>query len=355
MANSFPEVLKHPLLPELNIIRTLIDLNQNHAAVILLTDLIRKHPDDFFLYFLRGLALLEEGNAQDALNDLNKSLQLKPDYPPAMFQAGFIYVQRTQLNEAHALFSKLKKLDSMNPHIYHYLGLIAHMKNEKEKAIRYWKKALRLNPHFLPAVYNLKLYDIRIDTIPTLEENLAEAQLVDQRRQIEAKIREINVFLELKNAQYELYVGKKGLVWLSATDQKAFTFINEGVRVQELDRPKVKEVLKILKSMVVYCANDYSVDDIFWELDFGKGQYFLYYRRKINDFQWAAYHEGRFQLKKIPVFFKFRINSNSQMDDLRLNGNVFLIQQDKTYYLIDNLGTEISYQVIDTLNPLQGN
>lgn len=340
------------LLYDVQLIRTLIDLNQNHAAVILLTDLLKIHKTVPLLYHLRGQALLEEGNAEAALTDFQKAIKLDPDLQPSLYYLGQLYVQRTDLEEAHRIFKKLEKMDPSNPSIYHFLGLIAHMKNEKEKAVRYWQKALRLNPHFSPAIYNLKLYNIQTEETSTLQENLEEAYIVDQKKKIEEKIRSIEVVHEIKHDPYELFVGNKGVVWLANNTNNAFTFLGGKVNVQVIEKSKVKELVKILQSVIVRCAHSTAVDNIFWELDFGKGQYFIYYRHKINEFQWDAYHEGRFQSKKVPIFFKFRINSSVQIDDLLLNGNVFLIESKKKYYVVENLGTPLSYNIIDSLDML---
>lgn len=347
-SDSMPEFLLHQSL----LIKSMIDLNKNHDAVALSTALIEDGFQKPLFYFLRGMALLEEGNAEQALHEFQEAVQRDPQFEPAWYQLGQLYLQRSELDKAHEILRRLEKNHASNPHIYHFLGLIAHIRKENEKAIRYWQKALRIQPDFIPAIHNLKSLGVESDTVRPLDESIHDAEMAHLQRQVVEQIREIEVIREFRHEPYEIYYGRKGLIWISTKDQKSFTYLQGTVHLQEISREQVKELVKILESMIISLATNHEVEQIFWELDFGKGQYFIYYREKISGIQWQSYHEGRLQTKKVPLFFKFRIISPIILEDLKLNGNIFLIEMDKRFYLMDNLGTDLSYTVLDTLDKL---
>ncbi|MCK5075082.1 MAG: hypothetical protein KAR38_01845, partial [Calditrichia bacterium] len=162
-------------------------------------------------------------------------------------------------------------------------------------------------------------------------------------------------FLEVlespQNEPYEFYLGRKGFVYLHRDNFKSFTYLEGKYNYQVISKPTVKKVLQIILSMIVHAAN-LKVENIFWEISYGHGQYYIYHRENTNKKIWEAYTEGRYQKKKVPIFFKFRINSKEKLDDQQLNGNILMLKEEDKYYLIDNLGTDISYKLINSLSSI---
>ncbi|GAB4184115.1 MAG: hypothetical protein Kow00108_21680 [Calditrichia bacterium] len=337
-------------LTQLRMIKTLMDLHQNHAAVILLNDLLKSAQQRHLVLTLRAQSLMNEGNFEAAFSDLQKAVKIKPDFAPALYYMGQLLVQRSQNEEAKEIFERLKKLAPEEAGIYHYLGLIAHIRQEKEKAIRYWQKALRKDPNFSPAYYNLKLYDIHVDHLKSLNENLEDMKLMKIRTEIENKIRILNNRKDFQNGPYKFYWGSNGFIYLNEDNFKSFTWLEGEVRYLQMDKPHLKELMKIIESLMVELANEPTIDQIFWEMDYGKGQYFLYLREKLSEAQWQSYSEGRYQSKKVPEFLKLRMVGNGTYKELPFRGNIFLLKQDKSFHLFENLGTDKDYSVIDVLD-----
>ncbi|MCK5075577.1 MAG: tetratricopeptide repeat protein, partial [Calditrichia bacterium] len=290
------------------------------------------------------------------MEQYKKALDKNKNYGKALVHLGQIYLQRTDVDNAKEYLKRASKIIKKDPAVYHSLGLAAHIKGEETKAIKYWKKALRLNKNFKPALENLKLHDVHIQKKVALKDSLKESEILEQRKNIENKIKFLEVLESPKNDPFEFYLGRKGFVYLHNVDFKSYTYIDGEYNYQVISKPTVKKVLQIILSMIVHAAN-LQVENIFWEVSYGHGQYYIYNRENTNNKEienCEAYTEGRYQKKKTPVFFKFRINSKEKLDDQQLNGNILLLKEEDKYYLIDNLGTDISYKLINSLSSMDG-
>jgi DnaJ family protein C protein 3 len=72
-------------------------LQQYHAAVEL-------DPTDYQIYFRRATVLLATGKVKAALPDLDKVVQLKPDFIAGRIQRGNILLKQGQLDDAQEDF-----------------------------------------------------------------------------------------------------------------------------------------------------------------------------------------------------------------------------------------------------------
>lgn len=82
-------------------------LSHYHAAV-------EGDPNNYLTYFKRGTVYLALGKSKFALMDLDRVLQLKPDFNSARLQRGNVHLKQAQLNEAKADFKKVLEEDPYN-------------------------------------------------------------------------------------------------------------------------------------------------------------------------------------------------------------------------------------------------
>ncbi len=104
-----------------------------------------------------GIALMQEGKIEAAINHFQKALQLNPGFKMA----------ENNLNRALAIWdglgtdiSRLQDLLKDNPDNveWHFqLGNLYFRKDDPSQAMQQYKRALQLNPKFLPALNNLAL------------------------------------------------------------------------------------------------------------------------------------------------------------------------------------------------------
>ncbi|MFT7274110.1 MAG: tetratricopeptide (TPR) repeat protein, partial [Spirosomataceae bacterium] len=77
-------------------------------------------------YYTRGIANFISGDEKDALEDLNKSIELNPTYADAHFRRGMVRSTMGLQYEAIADFSNTIKIDGSYAEAYYMRGLIKH-------------------------------------------------------------------------------------------------------------------------------------------------------------------------------------------------------------------------------------
>ena len=79
-----------PKEAEINILIALYNKKQINDLLIQVNSLKLKFPNFYYLYFLKGLALKEQGEYENALVEIKKSLYLKPDFFEGLYEEGNI-------------------------------------------------------------------------------------------------------------------------------------------------------------------------------------------------------------------------------------------------------------------------
>ena len=117
----------------------------------------KMNPKDPFTQHDLGLCYREKKLMNDALTHLNKAIQVKPSFTPARNSLGRVYLEIGQTDKAIAIFKEIAK-DALyaTPHFpLANLGLAYYQKGEYAIALRYYHRALKLEPNFVFAVHGL--------------------------------------------------------------------------------------------------------------------------------------------------------------------------------------------------------
>jgi tetratricopeptide (TPR) repeat protein len=119
---------------------------RNQKAIELLTQAIRRSPQDHRLYNDRGVAYKRSGDLEKALVDYTKSLEIKPDFTNALNNRGVVYLLKGALDKAIADLSRALKCGGLEEKIYTNLGLAFAEKGDHQAAIQSFNKALSYGP-----------------------------------------------------------------------------------------------------------------------------------------------------------------------------------------------------------------
>lgn len=84
---------------------------------------------------------LQKKNAE-ALQEYKAVLELRPDYPPAIFNMALIYSSTGNLERATQLYERVLEVDPNYSDAYRSLGAIAYLNNNFSEALRYFEKFL---------------------------------------------------------------------------------------------------------------------------------------------------------------------------------------------------------------------
>ncbi len=114
-------------------------------------------PDDPYLQNDLGLAYKGKDRLDLAIQHFKKAIVLKPNYAPAMNNLGTAYMEQQNWDEAIVCFKSITEdLLYATPHYpLSNLGLAYYHLKKYDLSEKYYQKALRVEPKFLPAIRGL--------------------------------------------------------------------------------------------------------------------------------------------------------------------------------------------------------
>lgn len=114
----------------------------------LLTELVRIAPKEKTVLFALGLWYRQNNNIDEAINQLNKAIDLDPQYGEAINQIAYQYLQKGEFAKALSYFRRYVALnpDDANPH--DSMGDLLWQMGKLDEAIGEYKKALAIKPDF---------------------------------------------------------------------------------------------------------------------------------------------------------------------------------------------------------------
>ena len=123
-------------------------------GVTVWTDVIEKNPSDPGLYNNRGQAFLTAGYFEEAFQDFNKAIALKPDYKHALTDRGNVYYATKQYALAISDFNAAIAVDKTFALAY-YDRANAYVRVQKfDLAFQDYSTALQLKPDYGEAFFN---------------------------------------------------------------------------------------------------------------------------------------------------------------------------------------------------------
>ncbi|HOY31757.1 MAG TPA: tetratricopeptide repeat protein [Bacteroidales bacterium] len=116
-------------------------------GIVLFTDVIKKYPDSYHAYWVRGNIKCKSNNYESALDDYNKSLQNNPNFLLCLNQRSLILIDQFKNYPAALQDLNLSiKLDSNTAETYNNRGQIYEKMNDTAAALRDFNKAIMIDP-----------------------------------------------------------------------------------------------------------------------------------------------------------------------------------------------------------------
>lgn len=108
-------------------------------------------------HYKLALSRMEEGSLQPAFVELQKTIRLNPGEKRAYYALGYIYSQFGDYKMAEESLMKATRIDPEYPEAYNSLGVLYTRTNQWGKAIKAFKRALKIPLYISPdtAYYNL--------------------------------------------------------------------------------------------------------------------------------------------------------------------------------------------------------
>lgn len=102
-----------------------------------------------------GAEALEQGDLPTAEARLALALEFHPRFVEALVNLGLVELSRGNHERARTLFLRARNLNEDLPHPHHGLGVLAHKQLKLHEADAHYRKALAVNPDFIPSRANL--------------------------------------------------------------------------------------------------------------------------------------------------------------------------------------------------------
>jgi tetratricopeptide (TPR) repeat protein len=102
-----------------------------------------------------GAALLRQGKLDEAIDQYQEAIRLKPDYANAHNNLGIALARKGQTDEAIRQYREALRLKPDHADAHNGLGVALHEKGQMDEAVRHLQEALRLKPDHGDAHYNL--------------------------------------------------------------------------------------------------------------------------------------------------------------------------------------------------------
>uniref|UniRef100_A0A8C1QAS3 Protein O-mannosyl-transferase TMTC3 n=2 Tax=Cyprinus carpio TaxID=7962 RepID=A0A8C1QAS3_CYPCA len=131
------------------------------------------------LWYNLAIVNIEMKDPSEALRNFNRALDLNPRHKLALFNSALLMQESGEAKfrpEANRRFLTYVKEEPDDANGYFNLGMLAMDANENEEAERWMREAIRLQPGFRSALFNLALLysqsQRELDALPVLEELL---------------------------------------------------------------------------------------------------------------------------------------------------------------------------------------
>ncbi|MEW8955594.1 tetratricopeptide repeat protein [Clostridium sp.] len=124
--------------------------NKYDEVIKLTTDIIKEYPDSYRAYTLRGIAYAYKSsvissNKTKAMEDLDKSLEIKEDYGYGRFNKGLAYALFGEYDEALEWYDKALEVE--NYHWSHYgKAAIYAKRGDAANSVKNLREAIKIKP-----------------------------------------------------------------------------------------------------------------------------------------------------------------------------------------------------------------
>ena len=121
-----------------------------------LKNAIRLYPEYSDAHYELAILYKKQNKYGKAINSIKEAIALKKNEPTYLETLGSIYYEVDSVMLAVQVLNSSLEIDKQNPYVFFILGNIAIFKqNDTQSALRYYKKAVELNPDITDGLINL--------------------------------------------------------------------------------------------------------------------------------------------------------------------------------------------------------
>jgi tetratricopeptide (TPR) repeat protein len=130
-------------------------------------------------YYKSGLQKDLEGNYRESLQDLNKAIELKSDYAPAIDLRGMVNLKLCRFSKAIRDFNRVLELVPGSAEYLNHRGIANYCIQCFDLALRDYSLAIEMDPQFAKAYYNRGILKLEISDNEGAAEDLEKAEMLN--------------------------------------------------------------------------------------------------------------------------------------------------------------------------------
>ncbi len=134
-----------------------LNLGEREKAINHYMAALQIDPNWVEVYNNLGIALMQEGKIEAAIRQFQKAIELKPNFVMAKNNLNRAVAFQKELETEILRLQTLLKENPGNVEMHFQLGNLYFRRGDQSQAMKQYKKALQLNPKYLPALNNLAL------------------------------------------------------------------------------------------------------------------------------------------------------------------------------------------------------
>ena len=141
-----------------NLGSALVNKGQFDEAITQLQECLRLKPDDgsppaerAIIHSNLGIALVDQGQIDEAISQFQEAIHLQPDYADAHYNLGIALAKKGQMDEAISQYQEAIRLKPDYALAHYNLGVAFASKGQIDEAISQYQEAIRLKPDYAMA------------------------------------------------------------------------------------------------------------------------------------------------------------------------------------------------------------
>lgn len=289
-------------------------------------------------HFALGMACMEQGCPQEALDAFLAAHARDPDYAPTLHNIGHPYLELGEPEEAIPWLERSLSRAPRHVATLHQLGVACERLGRRDEAVSWWQRALEIDPDYEPA--QRRLYEVGEGPAPPDEPRLTPTgrQLRAMTPVVKARMRQPEVY---RNGGVTLtFDGQVGFVLEDSENPlNATVYAGGPFRAGHITDEDLLDLMGVVK-LLLHLANVENTRNVA-VLVYYAGRPAFNYQARLEGGEAVDFEShGRFVATEVPRFFKLRIDSDlsSPYADPMQGTLIYLNQDSEAGILVSTLG-----------------
>lgn len=318
-----------------------VELGDFHLVERKAKRMMAADPDRPEGHFALGVACVEQGRYQEALEAFQAAHSRDPNHAPTLYNIGHTYLQLGEPEQAIPWLERALRRDPKYLAALHQLGLACERLGRREEAVAWWRRALRIDPSYYLA--QQRLHEIGQGPEP------AEPPLPPTSQQLRAMTPIVKARMKRPEVYHNggltlAWDGKVGFV-LEDTENPRNATVHAGGPFRVAHFTHEEDILDLIGmvKLLLRMINEENTRDVAVLVYYASRPIFSYQLRFGRGKQIEFDANGQFVATEVPRLFKLRIDSDlsTPYGDPMQGMLIYLSQHPQPGVLINTLGLAV--------------